>query len=188
MCSVSSLLLLSFTLSHNILFIAANGFWAGITQQQLAHLTKGASTLSRVLYCSPTAQRTCDSSGASSYRHYWCLLDNWRTLAKTLHYDVATVNSEFIFSYITDQSESLFRILSCQPAEEPKGLMPLLALLLISDGGPLLTGIVGTTPWEIIISFMMTNSIKSSDWTHTTSCNSPASAPLLKLSPLWWSM
>ena len=43
------------------------------------------------------------SASASSYRLCWCLPDNWLTLAKTLHHDTATINSEFIFSNLADQ-------------------------------------------------------------------------------------
>ena len=38
-------------------FIPEFDFWVGIALQQLAHLTKGASTKPRVLYCSPKQNR-----------------------------------------------------------------------------------------------------------------------------------
>ena len=131
-CSASSLLLLRFTLSSNIHFYRCKRFLGRnntattrAPHERCQHPLKGALLL---------ANYTTD------LRLFWRFFlspllkpsDNWRTLAKTLHHDIATVNLEFIFFYITDQSESLFRNSFCQAAEEPKGLTPLLALLLIS--------------------------------------------------------
>ena len=66
----------SFT--HIPFCIVANDFQAGISQQQLAHLTKGASTSSRVLYYSLTMQQTHASSCASSDLHPSCTLHDSR--------------------------------------------------------------------------------------------------------------
>ena len=68
----------------------------------------GASTFSGVLYYSPAVWQTCDSSSAS-YCLCWCHPDNRLTLAKTLHHDTATINSEFIFSNLTDSFNKLFK-------------------------------------------------------------------------------
>ena len=72
-----------------------------------------------------------------------------------------------------------------------KMIMQHLALLLICVGDPLLTSFARTTPWEYRLNYYnLFTSIKSSGAhrLHATSCNSPSSAPLLKLSLLYWSM
>ena len=59
--------------------------------ERCQHLLKGALLLS-------TGWRTCDSSSASSYHLCWSLPVNWLALTKTYHHNIATVNSEFIFT------------------------------------------------------------------------------------------
>ena len=116
-CSASSLLLLRFTLSRNIHFYCCKRFLGrnstattSAPHKSCQHPLKGALLLAN----STTDLRLFWSS---SYRHCWRLPDNWCTLTMTLHHDIATVNSEFIFSYLTDQSESMFRI---RPANQRK--------------------------------------------------------------------
>ena len=74
-------------------FIAETNFYLRITQQQLAHLTKGASTFSRVLYYTPTTERTCDSSGDSSCRHLWCTSHDLRPVTRSTLWRACFMNN-----------------------------------------------------------------------------------------------
>ena len=64
-------------------FYARIHFWLGIALQQLAHLTKGANTSSRVLYFSPRSKVTNTSFSSSSCLHSWCIPHNLRFVTKS---------------------------------------------------------------------------------------------------------
>ena len=108
-CSTSSLLLLGFTLSRSLNFYCSkrllgrnNTATTSAPHERCQHLLRGALLLS---YSVTNSRLFC----ASSYRLCWYLPDNWHTHAKTLHHDTATINSEFIFSNLTDQFNNLFK-------------------------------------------------------------------------------
>ena len=64
-------------------FMPEFDFWLGIALQQLAHLSKGANTSSRVLYFSPRSEGTNATSSFSSCLHSGCIPHNLRLVTKS---------------------------------------------------------------------------------------------------------
>ena len=76
-------------------FYARFDFWLGITLTQLAHVTKGVNTSSRVLYLSPRPEGTNASSG-TSYLHSWCTSHDLPSFTKSLCWELSSwTNSMF---------------------------------------------------------------------------------------------